>query len=239
MKSGIYQFRSLINGRVYIGSTVNFNKRRLLHLHYLRKGNHHAKILQRHFNKHGEGDLIFEILECCNVDDLIKAEQKYFDMLNPYFNSCKVAGNTSGWKHSDETKAIFSFIHKGKSLSDKHKEAISKSQLGKKDSDETRLKKSASLTGIKKSEQHCLNLSIANKGKTIPIERVIRQSETSSRFMVEQYDMKDNYITTFNSSYLASNELGIPKKPIQRVCRGIYKSTHNFKFKYIDKVRST
>jgi group I intron endonuclease len=239
MKSGIYQFRSLLNGRLYIGSTVNFNKRQKLHLHYLRKNAHHAKVLQRHFNKYGEKDLIFEIIEQCEISVLIQREQYYFDTITPYFNSCKVAGNTSGWKHSDETKATFSAIHKGKTISIEMRNAISIANKGKVDTFETRKRKSDSLKGYVKSAEHCKNISLALTGKNIPLDRVQRQSNSSSRFYVVQYDLKDNYIQTFDSSYIASNMLNIPKKPIQRVCRGIYKSTHNFKFKYIDKKRST
>jgi len=39
---------------------------------------------------------MIEILELCNKEELIQREQFYIDTLNPEYNCCKIAGNTTG-----------------------------------------------------------------------------------------------------------------------------------------------
>jgi group I intron endonuclease len=61
---GVYKIQSIIKPeRIYIGSTVDMVNRWWTHLYYLRNGDHHSPKLQRHYNKYGEDDLVFEIIE--------------------------------------------------------------------------------------------------------------------------------------------------------------------------------
>lgn len=52
-KSGIYQIRNLVNGKVYIGSACRLNSRKSDHLRSLQRGNHVNQKLQRAWNKYG------------------------------------------------------------------------------------------------------------------------------------------------------------------------------------------
>ncbi|MGM0807526.1 MAG: NUMOD1 domain-containing DNA-binding protein [Bacillota bacterium] len=71
----IYKIENLINSKVYIGQTrVGFNKRIGTHSYELRKNIHNNDHLQRAWNKYGEGNFLFSILEMCDVDDLDNAE---------------------------------------------------------------------------------------------------------------------------------------------------------------------
>jgi len=136
--SGIYQIQSKLKPeRIYIGSAVDIHNRWRRHLWYLRNNNHHSSKLQRHFNKYGKSDLIFSIIIGCDKEDLISTEQYFLDIKNPFFNTCKIAGNTHGIKYSEETKKKLSILKKGKptwnkglKLSDEHKKHISESQMG-------------------------------------------------------------------------------------------------------------
>jgi len=94
--SGVYIIKSTIKPeRVYVGSSKNIAKRWHYHLSDLKKNVHHAKKLQRHFNKYGEADLQFSILMECTESDLLTIEQGFIDQLDPYFNSNKwVRGNS-------------------------------------------------------------------------------------------------------------------------------------------------
>lgn len=77
----IYYIRSTATGRVYVGSTTRGSKQRWLeHLHYLRKGSHHSKHLQRVYSKYGEQDLQIEVAyECQEHEDLLVVEQEHID----------------------------------------------------------------------------------------------------------------------------------------------------------------
>ena len=49
----IYKIENIVNKRIYIGSTKNYEKRKDTHFRTLRNNNHHNDFLQRSFNKHG------------------------------------------------------------------------------------------------------------------------------------------------------------------------------------------
>lgn len=68
MTTGIYAFKSLTNGKMYIGYSSDLLDRKNEHLALLRKGKHHSVKLQRHFVKYGEKDLVYGIIEFCNLD---------------------------------------------------------------------------------------------------------------------------------------------------------------------------
>jgi hypothetical protein len=92
--------------RFYIGSAFNFQARKLKHLSNLRRNVHINSYLQNHFNKYGETDLHFDIIEeVINKEFLIEREQFYIDTLSPIFNFCKVAGNCAGRIVSEHTRS--------------------------------------------------------------------------------------------------------------------------------------
>ena len=108
----IYKITNILNGKFYIGSACIYKNRVAMHLCQLRKNKHSNLYLQRTFNKYGEFIFLFEIIEFCNENDLIKKEQWYIDNWKPNYNICKVAGNTKGFKHSEETKKKMSIAKK-------------------------------------------------------------------------------------------------------------------------------
>ena len=97
-KSGIYKIVSIVNpNKIYIGSAVNIKERWNRHLSELRKGKHgEHRHLQHHFNKYGEEDFQFSVLENCEPKQLLNLEQFYLDDLKPSFNICGNAGSRFG-----------------------------------------------------------------------------------------------------------------------------------------------
>jgi group I intron endonuclease len=170
MKNCIYKIKVKKNDKFYIGSAHNFKSRKNLHLRDLKKGNHHNILLQRHYNKYGASDLIFEILEF-NIDsnNLLQREQFYIDSLKPKFNICKIAGSKAGLKTSKETKEKLRLSHLGQSRphTEETKEKIRKSLLGRKYSKKRRANMSKATKGKKKkpfTEEHKKNMSKAFTG---------------------------------------------------------------------------
>ena len=146
--SGIYQIQSKTKReRIYIGSAVNLYHRWICHLHDLRKNTHHSKKLQRHYNKYGEPDLLFEILLCCEKEDLIKQEQFFIDTLNPWFNICRTAGSQLRMVHTLEAKERI----REASIRNGNKPP---SWLGKHHSEESKKKSSKSNRGIQAGVNH-------------------------------------------------------------------------------------
>ena len=97
--------------RVYIGSATDLKDRERGHFKDLRKGNHNNGRLQNHFNKYGEADLVFEVIESgeyVGKNHLLSREQGWFDPYKsvgrelPYFNVAPIAGSQLGIKRTEE-----------------------------------------------------------------------------------------------------------------------------------------
>jgi group I intron endonuclease len=59
---------------IYIGQTINFNKRIFQHKKDLRNGIHANRYLQNAWNFYGKDNFIFEVLEFCQIEELNKKE---------------------------------------------------------------------------------------------------------------------------------------------------------------------
>ena len=76
---GIYKIENIKNGKKYIGSSVNIEKRFNRHISDLKNNKHINIILQRSFNKHDINDFIFECIEICEKENLREIEQGYLN----------------------------------------------------------------------------------------------------------------------------------------------------------------
>jgi group I intron endonuclease len=83
--TGIYKIRNIINNDYYIGSAKNIKRRWDRHRCGLRNNKHENIILQRAWNKYGEENFVFEIIENCEINMLLELEQKYLN-LKPVYN---------------------------------------------------------------------------------------------------------------------------------------------------------
>ena len=126
---GIYRIYNKKNNRCYVGGTKRLKQRRIQHFSCLNLGNHANKLLQDDYNIYGKYEFEFQILEKLSLideDEIVRAEQKWIDLLNPEYNINKIAGKYIGdYIRTDEAKKKRHSIMKGRKLSDEHKKAIS------------------------------------------------------------------------------------------------------------------
>lgn len=64
---GIYKIENKVNGKVYIGQSINIEERWRTHRNMLRRNGHYNKHFQNSWNKHGEENFDFSVIE--NVSD--------------------------------------------------------------------------------------------------------------------------------------------------------------------------
>ena len=100
MSCGIYRIINLVNNKFYIGSSNNIERRWSKHKRMLNCNKHHSRHLQNSWNKYGQENFIFEIIEECLKEILLEREQWYLDELQCYlrengFNVCKNVVQTS------------------------------------------------------------------------------------------------------------------------------------------------
>jgi group I intron endonuclease len=82
--SGIYTITNVINRKSYVGYTKNIVKRFDWHLCKLRNNKHSNSLLQRAWNKYGEENFEFEILEECDEEFLLALEHYWCIMLDTH-----------------------------------------------------------------------------------------------------------------------------------------------------------
>lgn len=98
MISGVYRIVNIINKKFYIGSTKDFDHRwEKQHKLLLNKNQHVNPYLQKAWNKYGEQNFKFEIIERCPPQQCLLKEQYYLDILTPWnenigYNLSKVSG---------------------------------------------------------------------------------------------------------------------------------------------------
>lgn len=138
-QSGVYAIKGP-NDCVYIGSTVNADRRWEEHKRALRKGCHHSKYLQRAWDKHGMNAFEFILIEPVPSNTrLIRREQVWIDaMLSTLprrylYNTSPTAGRALGVKRTSDQI-----------------EEMRRRATGKKQSAETIQKRANKLRGIKR-----------------------------------------------------------------------------------------
>ena len=168
-KMGIYKITNLANDKVYLGSSNNLKKRRREHLWALRENRHDNPYFQNAFNKYGESNFTFEVIEqVLNEDDLRSTEQKYIDELNVCNREIGYNINeyASGGGLIGENNPNY-----GKKMSEEQKQKIRKTMTGRKYSLERRMNMSQNRKG------KCTGENNWNYGRPKTEEEKQRQSE--------------------------------------------------------------
>lgn len=136
MTAGVYTITNTNNGKIYVGSTIHVDRRRLEHFSALKYNKHINKHLQNAYNKYGRESFEFEVIETLEItdsikEDLLAREQFWIDNLKPEYNVLLVAGSNLGYHHTDETKQKISNSTKGVKKSKEHAKHIKEGQQGR------------------------------------------------------------------------------------------------------------
>lgn len=172
----VYLIRNLIDGKVYVGLTKDFEGRKRNHLSLARRGS--QRYLYRAIRAHGEENFAFEVLEEADEGVIAECEQywvAFYDAFNPQkgYNLTTGGEGVQGHKHSAETIArirgararqVITIEHRqhiGEALrrSNQREEVRASRRRGQAKrppcTDETRAKRAKVLTGIVKRCSVC------------------------------------------------------------------------------------
>lgn len=245
MKSGIYRIVNLFNGKFYIGSAIDIERRKKEHFNQLNKNKHYNIHLQCAYNKYGEQNFIFEVLEKCQPNTCVEREQYYIDLydatnINKGYNIAPNAGSMLGFKFSEESLKRMSESHIGIKDSEETKRKKIAKLTGRPVSDETREKMRKINVGKKMSKESCLKISEAGKGRKMSDnhkEAISRGRDEfnknhPSRIKVNQYTKDGIFIKTHDSLKLAAIATNAKPSHVSRCVLGIRRTTRGFIFKY-------
>jgi group I intron endonuclease len=206
MKSGIYIITNIVNNKKYIGSSLDYRQRIRQHKYSLRKNSHYNKHLQSSFNKYGEKNFKFELLEL--TDNLIERETFHIynqKVLNPLFgyNKATIIESTSGYKMSEYSRKKMSIAKKGVKMHINTQKAL-----------------------IKANKERIYNTS------HLRIKEVINKVSKANMKSVLQYDLLGNFIKEWDSVKEISEFYNILATNIAACCRGERLKTNEYQWFY-------
>jgi group I intron endonuclease len=257
--AGIYIIRSLIDGRIYVGSAKTLYRRYLTHHSALRKNEHRSIHMQRFADQYGLNSLSFDLLEIVkDKTQLLIREQYYLDLYKPFgkdgFNTLTVAGSRLGAIISEESRLKISASNKGKiphnagiPMSEVQRVKLSLAKTGKRLNEEGRAKRSQSLrnrgfkphnTGKPMTEDQKEHLRIKNTGKKLSTEtkeKIAKSLIGNNRHPVKpviMYSLDMQPIKEFKSVTDAAKEIGTSRSNINFCLNGTCKTAAGYVWTY-------
>ena len=131
---GIYKITNMVNGKVYIGQSVNIEDRWRCHKSNMNYKNH---TIYKAMRKYGFENFKFEVIEECRQEDLNNLEIYYIWYYNSYmgnknhngYNETAGGGGSRGYIPSEETRKKISEINSGENNANSKKVACEDSMF--------------------------------------------------------------------------------------------------------------
>ena len=117
MTCGIYLISNLINNKIYVGQSINIEKRWTQHKRELRNNIHENKRLQNAWNKYGEENFEFSIVEECDINQLNQREIYWISKFNSCVNGYNLTSGGDGVVDPDEQTRLKMAFWTGKTQS--------------------------------------------------------------------------------------------------------------------------
>lgn len=238
-KFGIYEILNKKTNKKYIGSTSeSFRKRFNLHKYHLKNNKHKNSHLQYSWNKYGEEEFSFNIIEVCtDRKSVLDREQYYIDIedfenlynINPFA--------TGGLQFSQEiidkrSKTIVK-INKDRSerykmwkigfllnenLSEKEIELFNK-WLNRKPWNKNKKYESTDHLKVPKQKKGDRTKDIETKRNNLPEIDIYENGNFIKSFRsakdIEEYSMRNDCILNVNSRFKGENRMGTPSKKLR------------------------
>lgn len=162
----IYKITNTLNGKFYIGQTLNLYARWANHKTASRGESQYH--LHRAMRRYGVEHFTIEIIEESVPEILLNDREVLWivttnSIANGNYNMTNGGNGTRGWRHTSESKTKIANGNRGKKRTPKQKTQMSLSHLGKKQTPQHIAHGVASRLGRKHTPQHIANVS---KGKS-------------------------------------------------------------------------
>ena len=219
---GIYKIENLINGKIYIGQSIDIEDRWKRHLFESRSNrlSERSSVIHKAINKYGSENFKFSVVEECKEKELDDREIYWIEFYNSYYNgyNCTKGGsrNVDHFK-----KRVYYYDLKGKYLGtfESVKEAANVLKI-------MPLSISNCCLG-KSNSSHGFQFSYVDgpKGSVLQMDGIAK--------LVGQFTKSGEFIRTFPSASEAARAMNVSKYSISDCCRGKQKTSAGYIWKYL------
>lgn len=227
---GIYKITNLINGKIYIGQSIDIERRFWDHRCISHESNRHLK---HALQKYGKENFKYEVLEECQESELDVRERYYIETLKPEYNVTN-GGQDSLRRYPEEVR---------EKISEKSKE-----QWNNMTDEERQRRISHNLTGHRRgytmSEETKAKIRDKNLGKKQSLETIEKRKQTMLKKKQNGYRQtnsshmkKVKCIETdevFKSVKDAAESIGANPSSVSSMLKGRQKTVRGFHFEYLE-----
>ena len=179
----VYTITNQVNGKVYVGQTVDTKKRWWEHRgRSSRKGKTH---LHRAMRKYGKDRFTFRTIGTAACKESLDVGERFFVWLyqstNPLCGYNMTSGGGASGRPTDEVREKMRASALGRVMSEEAKEKLRAARSGSKASEDTKAKMSAVRKGKHLSESHRAAISRGLKGNSNCKGRVLTELELEKR----------------------------------------------------------
>lgn len=214
---GIYKIENLINGKIYIGKSVNIEKRFRSHItdSFNKNKPEYNHLIHRAIRKYGTDNFSFEIIEQCKENELNKREIYWIS----FYDCCILDSKNKGYNMTRggdgssyiDTKKIYELWDHGFTITE--------------------------IADMLHHDRHCVALRLkeyenytSEEGKTRKYDAVRKAQQRA----VCQYDLHGNFINEYESIEEASRKTGVGYRSICSNVQGKTRSAGGFQWTYKD-----
>lgn len=226
-KSGIYLYLNKINGKAYIGQSININKRYREHKNaaYNVNNKDYNLPIHRAIRKYGLDNFEFIILEECEQSELNSKEIywiKQYDSYQSGYNATE--GGNESHIHLGQPIEVYdldgSYIREYPNITEAAKDiGVSRNVIY------------GILYGDRLSAKGCQFK--LKKDTHIKIGKY--SNRQGGKIPIKQYDKNNNFIQEWESAALAAKTLNLDASSITKCLKGKLKTCGNYIWKYKDK----
>lgn len=227
LKSGIYCIENITTNKKYIGQSIDINDRWRRHISELNHNSHHNDYLQKAWNKYGDKDFRFYVLEYCDKDELDKKEIYYIDFYNTTNRKYGYNLKSGGQYHNYQTEEV----------------KIKISESNKKAYQNQELRNIRSIDALKqwsnpKIKEKIIGSNNGMYGKHHTEETKRKISENRSGIKSYRRNTTSVFCIELNQKFEdateAGKELSLDGSGILKVCQGKRKTCGGYHWKFLD-----
>ena len=227
--SGIYCIENTITNQKYIGQSINIKYRWRKHRSALNTNKHDNAYLQNSWNKYGQDNFKFYVLEMCDIDQLNEREIYYIEKFNTldrnYGYNLKTGGQNCSSYCTEEVK---------QRMSDSIKQSYENSDLRQRRSEITK-----QYWEDPNNKARILNENNPMYGKHHTDESKKKMSDTKKSKHIQPYNknLTKVFCEELNVEYpnatQAAKELKLDSSSILKTCRGEHHTCGGYHWHFI------